>query len=95
MYLITKSYHYFNKTLEKIKIIIILSYYHLIKHMKQPTKMTLELHSEDEIVATETLTTHEAKRLYGYITEIQDNWKVNLANRLNIKWEFRSVLLYH
>lgn len=62
---------------------------------KTLTMMTLELHSEDEIVATETLTNYEAKRLYGYITEIQDNWKMNLAKKLNLKWEFKSVLKYH
>jgi len=61
-----------------------------------PTKfMKLELHSDDKIIVTEKFTNYEAKARYGLITEIQDNRKNDLIERLALKWEFKSVLYFY
>lgn len=73
---------------------IILSIYLILQNIMNPTKMTLELHSEDEIVATETLHNYEASRRYWSLVQIQDNWKNDLLERLGLKGNFKSVLIF-
>lgn len=72
----------------------ILSVYLILQNIMTPTKMTIELHSTDEIVATETLFSYEARRRYGTIMEIQDSWADSLLERLQLKGNFKSVLIF-
>lgn len=60
-------------------------------------RATIELHTSEEIVATETLTVRELRRRFEefFVEKITHEWKEDLIERLWLNGEFTHVIHYH